>query len=81
MQEECLRKFAEECDSLQGFQITFDNDAFGGFSSALLEDLRDDYPKASVLAFPILSGEAPAPKDLDDVSIFLLLHADLCSHA
>ena len=69
MQDECLRRFAEECDNLQGFQMTFDNETFGGFSAAFLEDLRDEFPKASVLAFPILSGAAPAPKDLDDVSI------------
>ena len=68
MQDECLRRFAEECDNLQGFQMTFDNETFGGFSATFLEDLRDEFPKASVLAFPILSGVAPAPKDLDDVS-------------
>jgi hypothetical protein len=44
-----LRPFAEECDGLQGLQIvTGVDDAWGGWASAWLERLRDDYGKLSI---------------------------------
>lgn len=44
-----LRPFAEECDQLQGLQIfTGADDAWGGFSSKYLDDLRDEFGKTSI---------------------------------
>jgi len=44
-----LRPFVEECDGLQGIQImTGIDDAWGGWASAWLERLRDDYGKLSI---------------------------------
>ena len=75
LSDDVLRRFAEECDGLQGFQLSFDNDSFGGFTAAFLESIRDEYPKAPALAFPILSGMEPTAervgKDADDVSVFV----------
>ncbi|KAI9280611.1 tubulin domain-containing protein [Umbelopsis sp. AD052] len=52
--DETFRFFAEECDQLQGFQImTSVHDGFGGFTCGLLENIRDEYPKASILTYGI----------------------------
>ncbi|XP_053596509.1 protein misato [Microplitis demolitor] len=51
-----IRQYAEECDSLQGFQVLMDStDGFSGFGSACLEYLRDEYGN-SILAFPLIEG-------------------------
>ncbi|KAI9244658.1 tubulin domain-containing protein [Sporodiniella umbellata] len=50
--ENNMRLFAEECDSLQGFQIMTDvDDAFGGFTEGLLNDLRDEFGKLSIITY------------------------------
>ncbi|EIW74910.1 tubulin nucleotide-binding domain-like protein [Coniophora puteana RWD-64-598 SS2] len=54
-----LRLFAEECDSLQGLQMIHDTSTFGGFTSAFLNAFRDEYPKLSILSFPVLSEVDP----------------------
>jgi len=47
-----FRYFVEDCDTLQGFHLATDMlDGFGGFSSAFLESLRDDFPKTPVVCF------------------------------
>ncbi|KAK5055970.1 hypothetical protein LTR84_012520 [Exophiala bonariae] len=44
-----IRPFVEECDQMQGFQmLTGVDDAWGGFSSRYLENLRDEYGKTSI---------------------------------
>lgn len=70
--DDALRHFAEECDNLQGFQTMFDNDTFGGFTTAFLEAIRDEFPKQTYLVFPELSGINVANIDVDDVSYFLM---------
>lgn len=53
--EDRVRFFAEEADSLKGFQLMTDaSNAFGGISSKLCNYLRDDYNGQCVLAFPCL---------------------------
>ncbi|KAH8396501.1 hypothetical protein KR222_011599 [Zaprionus bogoriensis] len=48
-----IRLYAEECDSLQGFQLLFDiDDGFSGLASKCLEHLNDEYSRAS-LALPL----------------------------
>jgi len=64
--EQDLRAFLEECDNLQGFQVTFDNGSFGGFTSSFLENIRDELPKHPVLTFPILSGLDPSSSGLGE---------------
>ncbi|OAC99483.1 hypothetical protein MUCCIDRAFT_122290, partial [Mucor lusitanicus CBS 277.49] len=44
--EDNFRFFVEECDNLQGFQIMTDvDDAFGGFTEGLLNNIRDEFAK------------------------------------
>ena len=57
-----VRLFAEECDSLQGFQILLESDsAWGGFAVEYLQVIRGEYPKASIWTWGAESGQA-APK-------------------
>ncbi|KAG0200739.1 mtDNA inheritance, partitioning of the mitochondrial organelle [Mortierella sp. GBA30] len=50
--DENLRLFTEECDQLQGFQVLADVlDGWGGFATSYLEQLREDFPKATVLTY------------------------------
>ncbi|XP_059052386.1 protein misato [Achroia grisella] len=49
-----IRKYVEECDSIQGFQINFDcTDGFAGLALSCVEHLDDEYTK-SILAYPII---------------------------
>ncbi|THH04135.1 hypothetical protein EW145_g5744 [Phellinidium pouzarii] len=68
LNEECLRQFVEESDNLQGFQTTFDNSSFGGFTTTFLESIRDEFNKAVVLTFPVLSGLDPSKIDVEDIA-------------
>ncbi|CAM0140076.1 mtDNA inheritance, partitioning of the mitochondrial organelle [Umbelopsis sp. WA50703] len=59
--DETFRFFVEECDQLQGFQImTSIDDGFGGFTRGFLENVRDEYPKTSILTFGISNSNSPA---------------------
>ncbi|KAK2612958.1 mtDNA inheritance, partitioning of the mitochondrial organelle [Conoideocrella luteorostrata] len=43
------RPFVEECDLMQGMQVfTTLDDAWGGFASSYLEELRDEFPKSCI---------------------------------
>jgi hypothetical protein len=57
-----LRPFAEECDQLQGLQIfSGTDDAWGGFSSKYLDDLRDEFGKTSIWIWG-LEDSRPVPR-------------------
>ncbi|KAG2174970.1 hypothetical protein INT43_006032 [Umbelopsis isabellina] len=59
--DENFRFFVEECDQLQGFQImTSIDDGFGGFTRGFLENVRDEYPKTSILTYGISNSNVPA---------------------
>ncbi|KAJ2961688.1 hypothetical protein NQZ79_g3049 [Umbelopsis isabellina] len=59
--DENFRFFVEECDQLQGFQImTSIDDGFGGFTRGFLENVRDEYPKTSILTYGISNSNLPA---------------------
>ncbi|KAG9017654.1 mtDNA inheritance, partitioning of the mitochondrial organelle [Tulasnella sp. 427] len=62
LMEESFRLFAEECDCLQGFQTSFDAQAFGAFTLSLIEHIRDDYPMKSILAIPLLNASCRSVK-------------------
>jgi hypothetical protein len=50
--EERARLFAEECDSLEGFQLLCnDSDHWSGFSASTADILHDEYPKKPLLLF------------------------------
>ncbi|KAJ3292400.1 Protein misato 1 [Borealophlyctis nickersoniae] len=52
--DERLRFFAEECDSLQGFNVLGDvSDGFSGLAASILEFVRDEFPKKDILSFGI----------------------------
>ncbi|KAF8578620.1 hypothetical protein K439DRAFT_1663634 [Ramaria rubella] len=64
--EDSFRLFAEECDLLQGVQLCLDAPSFGSFVISLLTQLRDEYPKLSLLSLCSLSSYDPAQVNLDD---------------
>ncbi|KZP14004.1 tubulin nucleotide-binding domain-like protein [Athelia psychrophila] len=68
LMEDAVRTSAEACDSLQGVQLTYDTPTFGGFTTALLTAVADEYAKVSLLAFPLLSDalSQQGGLDLDD---------------
>ncbi|KAJ1652890.1 mtDNA inheritance, partitioning of the mitochondrial organelle [Dispira simplex] len=56
-----LRYFVEEADHLQGFQLLTDTaGGFGGYSTAYLAYLREEFPKEPVVAFGIADRFIPA---------------------
>ncbi|KAF8805003.1 tubulin nucleotide-binding domain-like protein [Phlegmacium glaucopus] len=50
-----VRLFIEDCESMQGFQIMNDVDAFGSFMNSFVIALRDEYPKMTSVVFPLMS--------------------------
>lgn len=54
--ENNIRKYVEECDSMQGFHITLDStDGFAGLALGCIELLADEYKKP-ILAYPIIAS-------------------------
>ncbi|KAJ8732915.1 hypothetical protein PYW07_015514 [Mythimna separata] len=54
-----IRRYVEECDSMQGFQVNFDCvDGFSGLALSCIEHLSDEYTK-SILAYPIIPSHFP----------------------
>ncbi|KAI9493108.1 tubulin domain-containing protein [Zychaea mexicana] len=61
--EDNFRRFAEECDNLQGFQVFASvDDAFSGFAEGLLQDVRDEFAKTPILCYGLQSSSMPAPE-------------------
>ncbi|XP_059490557.1 protein misato homolog 1 [Neocloeon triangulifer] len=55
-----IRRYAEESDNLQGFQVLVDSvNAFGGLASAATQFLADDYSSKSIFTFPVGHGSYP----------------------
>ncbi|XP_072941002.1 protein misato [Epargyreus clarus] len=51
-----IRKYVEECDSMQGFQVNFDcTDGFSGLAVSCIEHLTDEFTKP-ILAYPIIAS-------------------------
>ena len=45
-----IRKFAEECDYLRNITVLSDlHDGFGGLTCALMEEIRDEFPRMTVV--------------------------------
>lgn len=61
-----VRLFVEDCESMQGFQIMNDIDAFGSFMDSFVFALRDEYPKMTSVVFPLMSYNAPQTLDIYD---------------
>ncbi|XP_028159255.1 protein misato [Ostrinia furnacalis] len=54
-----IRKYVEECDSMQGFQVNFDCiDGFSGMAMGCIEYLADEYTKP-IVAYPIIPSYFP----------------------
>ena len=78
--EEAVRFYAEECDSMQGFHVLCDlNNGFGGFSSMLMEYLRDEFSGKSFAVFPTshLESESTLAKVRDSSLSSLLTLSSL----
>ncbi|KAG6005507.1 hypothetical protein E4U21_007901 [Claviceps maximensis] len=58
------RPFVEECDLMQGMQVfTSLDDAWGGFGSSYLEQLRDEYPKSCIWVWGAQSPMTGVPRE------------------
>ena len=59
-----VRYFAEECDSMQGFQSLVDVDSgFGGLAKSIFQEIRDEYSKKPIFAMAnSVSNARPAEK-------------------
>ncbi|KAI7824711.1 tubulin domain-containing protein [Gamsiella multidivaricata] len=56
--DENFRLFTEECDQLQGFQVFADVlDGWGGFTTSYLEQLREDFPKTSIVTYGLSDSQ------------------------
>lgn len=56
--EEAIRFYAEECDTIQGFQVLSDlNNGFGGISCMLMEYLQDEFVGKSFAVMPVLQTD------------------------
>ncbi|OCH91306.1 mtDNA inheritance protein Dml1 [Obba rivulosa] len=66
LMEDSFRLFVEECDALQGVQLTHDTATFGGFTNAFLTSFRDEFAKLPCFSFPLLSDSIPGSIDQDD---------------
>lgn len=54
-----IRKYVEECDSMQGFHVNFDcTDGFSGLALGCIEHLADEYTKP-ILSYPIIASYFP----------------------
>ncbi|CAL1697854.1 unnamed protein product [Somion occarium] len=64
--EESFRLFVEECDYLQGIQVTNESSSFGGFTHAFLLAFREEFPKLPSITFSLLSSATPSSIEADD---------------
>ncbi|OAQ31328.1 tubulin nucleotide-binding domain-like protein [Linnemannia elongata AG-77] len=71
--DENFRLFTEECDQLQGFQVMADVlDGWGGYAVSYLEQLREDYPKATVVTYGLSDdkmGKSSTMKERQTVAV------------
>ncbi|KAI8085008.1 tubulin domain-containing protein [Halteromyces radiatus] len=57
--ENAFRNMVEECDQLQGFQLFAGvDDAFGGFTEELLNNIRDEFSKSTILTFGVMASDS-----------------------
>lgn len=62
--EDRLHFFAEECDSLQGFQLLVDtDDGFAGLGGCLAQELAEEYGPKGILSV----STSPRTQPLDQV--------------
>ncbi|KAJ1926811.1 mtDNA inheritance, partitioning of the mitochondrial organelle [Tieghemiomyces parasiticus] len=74
LNEDALRRCVEEADTLQGFQILANTlDGFGGYASAYLEYLQDEYAKEPILTFGIAEGTGQSYSDRQRLNQLLAL--------
>lgn len=65
-----IRRYAEECDNCQGFQITLDaTDGFAGLANDCIQYLSDEYPSKSIYAVPLIASHFPDNNPQDDKQI------------
>ena len=74
---DCVRKEAEACDLIHGFQLTHSTGGAsgGGLGSLIVSNLRDEYPDRVISTYSVL----PSPKISDTVvepyNALLTLHS------
>lgn len=72
--DERIRKYMEECDSAQGFQIiTSSDDGFSGASATIVETLREEYGKKSILVFGV-AGESTRMSQVNQTLLMNSMH-------
>ncbi|KAH7927011.1 tubulin nucleotide-binding domain-like protein [Leucogyrophana mollusca] len=63
-----FRLLVEDCNNFQGLQVVHETTNFGSFTSSLLTTFRDEYRKAPILTFDLLSNALPADLDVGQSS-------------
>eukprot|EP00873_Tetraselmis_striata_P018141 jgi/Tetstr1/438405/TSEL_026971.t1 len=64
-----VRFFAEECDSLQGFQVMAEDlGGWGRVAADVLAELREDYANKKVLLFSVRAPIPPSSGEMADVA-------------
>ena len=54
-----IRKWAEECDRMNGFQIASEDlSGFGGITSTAIKEIKDEYPTQCVWAFSLRPSDS-----------------------
>jgi hypothetical protein len=51
--------------------MTSIDDGFGGFTRGFLENVRDEYPKTSILTFGISNSNSPASMVMNNTCYYL----------
>jgi hypothetical protein len=78
--EDNFRFFVEECDNLQGFQILTDvDDAFGGFTEGLLNNIRDEFQKTPIMTYGLSDSHAQYRTDVSGIYNLLTEEKELTS--
>ena len=66
--ENKIRKLAEKCDSIQGFNFVSDSSTkFGALACKVMEDVRDDFPSQPIVFYDIASEEKKAVGKLNSL--------------
>ncbi|KAF4331662.1 DML1-like protein [Fusarium beomiforme] len=79
-----FRPFAEESDRMQGIQVfTTIDDAWGGYASAYLELLRDEFPKTTIWTWGLQNPLLDMPRAKRQLRLANIAHSieQLCTQA
>lgn len=75
--EDSIRRFVEECENLQAFQLFMDaHDGFAGFGTSIVDYIAEEYSAKSVLIYPIFPSQLSPEAHVKYLSSASLCFAD-----